>query len=292
MPRLCKVDRKVDDNASTTSSTSGLSRADRLANRQRTIQAAAQALIDVKNPTVVSSPLSAGGSPPVRRRGRSSRLSNVNEEDDESDDGDDDAHVNDDNDDQSDDDSDDDNQSDDEDNDNKNAEHAGENPYLAYRASKIARNESKLRALGLAVPSHAPSVTAAEEDKVDDTIDSIDNDRKTRRLNYAKMKAANTKASPLKNPTIDCDVYSGDQCAHIRLMEIVEKHPLEVGHTFEQKETMMIRIAEEANLRNIKTSIARSCTLRYVVAGENFYVSASNTAQGVADSCNVLPRSS
>ncbi len=35
-----------------------------------------------------------------------------------------------------------------------------------------------LRALGLAVPSHAPSVTAAEEDKVDDTIDSIDNDRK------------------------------------------------------------------------------------------------------------------
>jgi len=104
---------------------------------------------------------------------------------------------------------------------------------------------------------------------------------KTRRLNYAKMKAANTKASPLKNPTIDCDVYSGDQCAHIRLMEIVEKHPLEVGHTFEQKETMMIRIAEEANLRNIKTSIARSCTLRYVVAGENFYVSASNTAQGI-----------
>ena len=178
MPRLCKVDRKVDDNASTTSSTSGLSRADRLANRQRTIQAAAQALIDVKNPTVVSSPLSAGGSPPVRRRGRSSRLSNVNEEDDESDDGDDDAHVNDDNDDQSDDDSDDDNQSDDEDNDNKNAEHAGENPYLAYRASKIARNESKLRALGLAVPSHAPSVTAAEEDLLDDTIDSIDNDRK------------------------------------------------------------------------------------------------------------------
>ncbi len=59
-----------------------------------------------------------------------------------------------------------------------------------------------------------------------------------------------TKASPLKNPTIDCDVYSGDQCAHIRLMEIVEKRPLEVGHTFEQKETMMIRIAEEANLRN------------------------------------------
>jgi hypothetical protein len=80
MPRL----GRIDDNASTTSSTAGLTRAERLANRQR-LAAAAQVLIDVKNPTVVSFPLSAGGSPSVRSRGpRSLRLSNLNEEEDES----------------------------------------------------------------------------------------------------------------------------------------------------------------------------------------------------------------
>ena len=396
MPRF----DRIDDNASTTSSTAGLTRAERLANRQR-VAVAAQALINVKNPTVVSSPLSAGGSPPVRSRGRSLHLSNLNEEDDESKD---DAHANDeDNDDQSDDDSDDNDQSDDDDDknvedadadeddnvdhDNANDDAHGENEYLAYRARKIARNESKLRALGLAVPSHATSNTAVE-DLVDDTNDSVDNDRnnedytdhpddddgddeddgplstagmiweaqkrsaetlpfragewqgdgpsrdddnnngndgggklppsgsmrvkpgsglyysdddakmdevfddqyrdkyfsnipsedyrargrnrvkggpdlppnasnkekairkaftdKTRRLNYAKMKAANTKASPLKITNIDCDTYSGDQCAHIRLMEIVEKCPLKImGHTYEQKETLMIRVAED-----------------------------------------------
>jgi hypothetical protein len=63
-------------------------------------------------------------------------------------------------------------------------------------------------------------------------------------------------------------------------MQAVENNPLEQGHTFEHKETMMIRIGEEANLRNIRTKVTKSCTLRYEVAGLNFYVSAANGAQG------------
>jgi hypothetical protein len=63
-------------------------------------------------------------------------------------------------------------------------------------------------------------------------------------------------------------------------MQTVENNPLQQGHTFEHKETMMIRIGEEANLCNIWTKVTKSCTLRYEVAGLNFYVSADNGAQG------------
>ncbi len=70
----------IDDNASTTSSAAGLTRVERLENRQRLAAAAQEALILVKNPTEVSSALSAGGSPGVRSRGRSSRLSKLNKE--------------------------------------------------------------------------------------------------------------------------------------------------------------------------------------------------------------------
>jgi hypothetical protein len=79
---------------------------------------------------------------------------------------------------------------------------------------------------------------------------------KTRRLNYAKMKEANTKTSPHKLVTnIDCDLYSGDQCAHIRLMEIIERE-------------LQDKYCKELH------------HMRNKMAGDNFYVSASNTAQG------------
>ena len=63
-------------------------------------------------------------------------------------------------------------------------------------------------------------------------------------------------------------------------MQAVESNPLQQGQTFEFKKTMMIRIGEEANLHNIRTKVTKSCTLRYEVAGLNFYVSAGNGAQG------------
>ena len=178
MPHLSRI----DDTASITSSAAGLTRAERLENRQR-LAAAAQALILVKNPTEVSSPLSAGWSPGVRRRGRlSPALSKLNEDDDESEDdlqADFNAAAdNNDNAGEVDNDEDNDDNDDNANEDDRSGAHDDahdENPYLAFRARKIARNERKLRDLGLSVPSHASSDTVINV--VVDMNGSIDNNR-------------------------------------------------------------------------------------------------------------------
>jgi hypothetical protein len=43
------------------------------------------------------------------------------------------------------------------------------------------------------------------------------------------------------------NLYSSDQTPLIRLMMVVEAHPLVAGRTFQHKETLQICIAEEAN---------------------------------------------
>ena len=68
--------------------------------------------------------------------------------------------------------------------------------------------------------------------------------------------------------------YCGDHYPHIRLMQVDKRYPLMMGHTFEDKETLQIRIAKEANLCNIKVNVLKSCKIQYEVAGGNFYVKA------------------
>ncbi len=58
-------------------------------------------------------------------------------------------------------------------------------------------------------------------------------------------------------------------------MMVVESYPLLVGQLFKHKETLLIRIAEEANLQHIKVSIIKSNHLAYIVAGHTFYVAAN-----------------
>ncbi len=70
--------------------------------------------------------------------------------------------------------------------------------------------------------------------------------------------------------------HTGDQYPHICLMTVVENCPLLAGHTFAERDTVMIRIGEEANLRNIKVKVLKSCQMQYEVAGDSFYVKASN----------------
>ena len=70
--------------------------------------------------------------------------------------------------------------------------------------------------------------------------------------------------------------YTGDQYPHIRLINFVEQNRLMTGHTFADKTALQIRIGEEANLRNIKTRVLKSCKMQYVVAGDRFYVKASH----------------
>jgi hypothetical protein len=62
----------------------------------------------------------------------------------------------------------------------------------------------------------------------------------------------------------------GQKTSSIWLMMVVEAHPLVAGQTFQHKETLQIRIAEEANLRNIKVKIVWSSQVTYFVRGYNF----------------------
>ncbi len=51
---------------------------------------------------------------------------------------------------------------------------------------------------------------------------------------------------------------------------LVELQILLAGQLFHSKETLMIHIAEEANLQLIKVSIMKSSYLSYIVGGPNF----------------------
>jgi hypothetical protein len=66
--------------------------------------------------------------------------------------------------------------------------------------------------------------------------------------------------------------YSSDQTPLIWLMMVVEAQPLVAGQTFQHKETLQIRIAEEADLCNIKVRIVWSSHITYIFGGYNFYV--------------------
>ncbi len=85
--------------------------------------------------------------------------------------------------------------------------------------------------------------------------------------------AVSMSSSPQKAHATE---YSGDQYPNIHLMQVLELYPLMTGHTFAKKETLQICIAEETNLRNIKVKVLKSCKIQYAVAGDNFYVKASN----------------
>jgi hypothetical protein len=58
-------------------------------------------------------------------------------------------------------------------------------------------------------------------------------------------------------------------------MVVVETKPLLVGHSFQCKETLQIRAAEEANLRMIKVTVDNSDSMNYILMGHNFCVSAT-----------------
>jgi hypothetical protein len=71
----------------------------------------------------------------------------------------------------------------------------------------------------------------------------------------------------------------GNQTPSIRLMMVIEAHPLVAGQMFQHKETLQICIAKEANLRNIKVKIVWSCHITYIVRGYNFYLAAGYQMQ-------------
>jgi hypothetical protein len=62
-------------------------------------------------------------------------------------------------------------------------------------------------------------------------------------------------------------------------MEYLESHRIEKGQSFQLKEMLQIRIAEKANLCLIKVKTIRSDSMNLIVAGRNFYVSATYSVQ-------------
>jgi hypothetical protein len=69
--------------------------------------------------------------------------------------------------------------------------------------------------------------------------------------------------------------FKGDLNEMVQPMEYVESFCLLKGHSFQLKETLQIRIAEEANLCLIKVKTIRSNFNNLIVAGRNFYMCAT-----------------
>jgi hypothetical protein len=99
-------------------------------------------------------------------------------------------------------------------------------------------------------PPPGPNATLEEREAYENKRKAF-TDANHRKL-LSSLKSVGLDVSPQK---VSSDDRTGDQYPHIRLMTLVESGPLLEGHTFAKKETVMIRIGKEANLRNIKVKV-------------------------------------
>jgi hypothetical protein len=138
-----------------------------------------------------------------------------------------------------------------------------------------AKNVRRTRVLGGPQPPDTSNMSPKEEKKALARFEKerrrwLDSNRNkiAKDTHEANLSSSSPSRAQLRN-------YTGDQCPTIRLMMLVESQRLLAGHVFQSKETLMIRIAEEANLRLIKVSVMKSSYLSYIVGGPNFYVAAT-----------------
>jgi hypothetical protein len=71
--------------------------------------------------------------------------------------------------------------------------------------------------------------------------------------------------------------FTGERDEQLRLMAIVKANRLQKGHTFPNKDILILHIAEEANLRMKYTTTYRSDAFNCIVFGDRFFVGASFT---------------
>jgi hypothetical protein len=141
--------------------------------------------------------------------------------------------------------------------------------------SEAPFDRSRKRILGgpqRPITSHMSSSKAKEAQQNYQSKRKAYTDKKRQNLIH-ELSAVDVSSLPGK--IADATEYTGDQYPHIRLMEIVNWSPLLAGHTFQHKETLQIRVAEKANLCNIKIKVLKSCKVNYEAAGDNFYIKAS-----------------
>jgi len=141
--------------------------------------------------------------------------------------------------------------------------------HFSFIPDEPACDRNRNRIVGGPQP---PGPNATEEEKK-----SYKGKRKAfTNANRCKLLAAlfsvDMHVSPQKQVVTD---HTGDQFPHIRFIAVVENSPLMTGHTFAKKDTMMIRIGEEANLHNIRVKVLKSCKMQEV-SGDSFYDKVSN----------------
>jgi hypothetical protein len=81
------------------------------------------------------------------------------------------------------------------------------------------------------------------------------------------------------NDDYEQESFSGCLTTVLRPMTDVQNVRLEVNHNFPDKEMLLMRVAEEANLRGVNVYCARSDLRDYVCTGSKFCVRASHTEQ-------------
>jgi hypothetical protein len=94
----------------------------------------------------------------------------------------------------------------------------------------------------------------------------------TNKERLALMKSMSNKSVAILPQKSQLGILKGDPNKMVSQMEYVESHHLFKGHTFQLKETLQIRIAEDANLRLNKAKTIRSDSNNHFVAGRNFCV--------------------
>jgi len=80
-----------------------------------------------------------------------------------------------------------------------------------------------------------------------------------------------------QNENYDAEEFSGFLTLGLRTMVDVQKCRLEVNHTFPDKEILVLRVAEEANLRGINFVCAQSDLREIKCTGPRFYVIARHS---------------
>jgi len=81
------------------------------------------------------------------------------------------------------------------------------------------------------------------------------------------------------NEEYEPESFSGCLALVLRPMTDVQEGRLEVNHTFPNKEILLMRVAEEANLRGVNLFCARSDLHDYMCTGSRFCVKAHHTEQ-------------
>ena len=122
------------------------------------------------------------------------------------------------------------------------------------------------------LPPEKPDVSAMEDDVAAMALKAYRVERKR----WTDRRARQRRHAE-RNVDMDILHYSGDCTPMLRMMTEVQQRRLMVGDSFQAKDTLRMRIAEEANLRNKEITIVRSDAMQLVVVGVDFYVKANNT---------------